>query len=65
MSLRADLHWIVSTRVLMPDLLLDLPPLITEIFRCFSAGTWKCIGGWEDFLGGEIISGRKTGNGEL
>ena len=39
----------VSTRVLMPDLLLDLP-LITEIFRCFSAGTWKCIGGWEDFL---------------
>ena len=44
-----DLHWMVSTRVLMPDLLLDLP-LITEIFRCFSAGTWKCIGGWEDFL---------------
>ena len=44
------LHWMVSTRVLMPDLLLDLPPLTTEIFRCFSAGTWKCIGGWEDFL---------------
>ena len=49
----------------MPDLLLDLPPLITEIFRCFSAGTWKCIGGWEDFLRRKVISERKTGNGEL
>ena len=49
LSRRSDLHWIVSTRVLMPDLLLDLP-LTTEIFLCFSAGTWKCIGGWEDFL---------------
>ena len=44
----------------MPDLLLDLP-LTTEIFLCFSAGTWKCIGGWEDFLR-ETISKGETGS---
>ena len=40
--------WMVSTKARIPDLLLERA-LTTEIFRFLSLGTWKCIGGCEDF----------------
>ena len=38
----------VSTKARIPDLLLERA-LTTEIFLFLSLGTWKCIGGCEDF----------------